>query len=137
MGEIRQEFPWLETELSVAVLVGDGETEWWTFGGNRANATLARQLAQQTGNKVSHDSFTLTFSSPVKLQDVEQAIGEIRQRDVADMRPAVDEAAVDGLKFSECLPVEFAIEMLERRLTDIAGTSHVLSSDVKYILAND
>jgi ATP-dependent helicase Lhr and Lhr-like helicase len=45
MGEIRQEFPWLAAESSVVVLAGDGETEWWTFGGNRANATLAQQLA--------------------------------------------------------------------------------------------
>ena len=54
---------------------------------------------------MSHDSFTLTFEPAVKLQDVERAIGEIRQRDITDMRPTVDEDAIDGLKFSECLPV--------------------------------
>ena len=37
---------------------------------------------------------------------------------VAEMRPAVDEAAIDGLKFSECLPIDLATEMLERRLQE-------------------
>ena len=31
----------------------------------------------------------------------------------------MDEAAIDGLKFSECLPIELATEMLERRLHDV------------------
>lgn len=134
MSEIRQEFPWLEMDSSVAVLAGDGETEWWTFGGNRANATLARQLAQQTGNKVSHDSFTLTFDPAVKLQDVERAIADIRQHDVADMRPAVDEAAIDGLKFSECLPNDLAIEMLERRLQEPEATRSILEQHVRLLV---
>jgi ATP-dependent Lhr-like helicase len=98
------------------IMSGYLEAEWWAFGGNRANATLARQLAQETRSKVSHDSFTLTFESGVQLQDVERAIEAIRLHEIAAMRPAVDEAAIEGLKFSECLPIELATEMLERRL---------------------
>jgi len=134
MGQIRQEFPWLEPGSTVALLSGDGKVEWWTFGGNRANATLARQLAQQTGSQVTHDSFTLTFESEVKLQDVERAIGAIRQHDVANMRPAVDEAAIDGLKFSECLPIELATEMLERRLQDPDATRRILEEHVRFLV---
>jgi ATP-dependent Lhr-like helicase len=134
IGEMRHEFPWLETDSSVAVLTDGGGIEWWTFGGNRANATLARQLAQETGSKVTHDSFTLTFESAVKLQDVERAIGAIRQHDVANMRPAVDEAAIDGLKFSECLPIELATEMLERRLQDPDATRRILEEHVRFLV---
>ena len=133
MNEIRQDFPWLETDSSVAVLGSDGKVMWWTFGGNRANATLARQLAQETKSKVSHDSFTLTFEPAVKLQDVERAIGEIRQRDITDMRPAVDEDAIDGLKFSECLPAQLAIEMLERRLQEPDATRRILEQHVRFL----
>jgi ATP-dependent helicase Lhr and Lhr-like helicase len=134
MGEIRQEFPWLAAESSVVVSAGDGETEWWTFGGNRANATLAQQLSQQTASKVRHDSFTLTFEAAVKLQDVQRAIAKIRQHDVTEMRPAVDEAAIDGLKFSECLPAELAIEMLELRIQEPKATRHVLKEDVRFLV---
>ena len=75
--------------------MGTGRTRRWPGNWPRKRAS-----------KVSHDSFTLTFESAVKLQDVERAIGAIRQHDVAEMRPAVDEAAIDGLKFSECLPID-------------------------------
>lgn len=134
INEIRYEYPWLQTDSSVAVQTGGGETEWWTFGGSRANATLARELSRETRNKVSHNSFTLTFHSSLKLQDVEKAIKTVRMQDVADMYPTVDEAAIDGLKFSECLPKELAIEMLERRLHDTEATRHTLYEDVRSIL---
>ena len=46
--EIRREFAWLDGD-STAVTVGrSGEVEWWTFGGTRANATLATALAKAT-----------------------------------------------------------------------------------------
>ncbi len=134
IAEIRHEYPWLQTDSSVAVQAGGGETEWWTFGGNRGNATLARELERETRNRVSHDSFTLTFHSSLKLQDVEEAIKTIRPQDVAAMYPTVDAAAIDGLKFSACLPNELAIEMLERRLQDSAATHHVLQENVRFIV---
>ncbi len=134
MAVVRLEFPWLQLDSSVAVLAVDGKTEWWTFGGNRTNATLARQLAHETGTKVSHDSFTLTFDSALKLQDVQRAIFQLRRQDVTAMRPAIDEAAIDGLKFSECLPTELAIEMLESRLQEPEATRHVLKKDVRFLV---
>ncbi len=134
MGEVRLEFPWLKIDSSVAVLAVDGKTEWWTFGGNRANATLARQLANETASKVSHDSFTLNFDSAVKLHDVQRAIVQLRQQDVTAMRPAIDEAAINGLKFSECLPNELAIEMLESRLQEPKATRRILKEDVRFLV---
>ncbi len=89
---------------------------------------------RRLASKVSHDSFTLTFESAVKLQDVEHAIGAIRQHDVAEMRPAVDEAAIDGLKFSECLPIDLATEMLERRLQEPEATRRVLEEHVRFVV---
>lgn len=134
ISEIRQEFTWLHADSTVAILGGSGEVEWWTFGGNRANATLARELAEETRSQVSHDSFTLTFESAIKLQDVEQAIGAIRQHDVAEMQPVVDEAAIDGLKFSECLPIDLATEMLGRRLQEPDSTRRVLEEQVRCVV---
>jgi ATP-dependent helicase Lhr and Lhr-like helicase len=50
------------------------------------------------------------------------------------MRPAIDEAAIDGLKFSECLPVELAIEMLERRLQAPDATRGILKDYVRFLV---
>lgn len=131
LADIRQEFAWLDEASSAVVSAGGGGAEWWTFGGSRANATLARQLAQELGSGVKHDSFTLAFDSSVQLRDAERAITVVSRKDVAAMRPAVDEAAVDGLKFSECLPIELATEMLEQRLQDPVATSRILHQRVR------
>lgn len=129
---IRLEFSWLTADSSVALLGANGQTEWWTFAGHRANATLVRQLAQEVSGKVDFDSFTLTFDPTIKLQDVERAIGAIRFRDVAAMRPAVDEASLEGLKFSACLPITLATEMLERRLQDVEATRRLLEEPIRF-----
>lgn len=134
LAEIREEFAWLDTASTIAVLAGSGEAEWWTFGGSRVNATLAQELARETRAKTRHDSFTLTFESTVKLADLEQAIAVIRQRDVSEMKPAVDEAAIDGLKFADCLPIELATEMLERRLQEPVATRAILEEDVRFVV---
>jgi ATP-dependent Lhr-like helicase len=132
--EIRHEYPWLRADSTVAIQSGDGAVQWWTFGGNHANATLANELTRICGRKVSHDSFVLEFASDHKMQDVENAINELRERVPAEMLPDVDEAAIDGLKFSECLPLELALEMLSRRLQDTAATSHVFHESVRHIV---
>lgn len=132
--EIRHEYPWLQADSTVAVQPGDGTIGWWTFGGARANATLAHELTSVFGRKVRHDSFALEFPSDQKIQDVEHAITELRQKPPAQMLPAIDEAAIDGLKFSECLPNELALEMLSRRLQDVAATTHVLQSPLRHVV---
>jgi hypothetical protein len=76
----------------------------------------------------------LTFESIAKLQDIERSLETIRQHDVAALRPAVDEAAIDGLKFSECLPNDLAKEMLERRLQEPEATRRILAERVRYVV---
>lgn len=130
IDEVRFEFPWLKMDSTV-VVQGNGGVEWWTFGGNRVNATLASELARETRSKVSHDSFTLTLDASVKLQDVEQSIEAAIEGNVSTMRPVVDVAAIAGLKFSECLPTQVANEILESRLRASEATRRVLSQAVR------
>jgi ATP-dependent Lhr-like helicase len=137
IDEVRKNFSWLQYDSTVVLRVDDEKVEWWTFAGMRANATLARQLAQATKGKVHHDSFTLTFDAATNLDDTERAIDDIRKQDAAEMRPAVDEAALDGLKFSECLPVEMAIQMLERRLADPDATRRILEQEMQSLTSKN
>lgn len=137
--EIRHEYPWLQSDSTVAIQPGNGAVQWWTFGGHRANATLANELTRICGHKVSHDSFFLEFPVDHKMQDTEIAINELREQAPADMLPEVDEAAIDGLKFSECLPLELALEMLSHRLQDTESTAYVLREPTVHVteFAND
>ena len=134
LTEIRYEYAWLDADSTVAVQSGAGETEWWTFGGIRANASIARQLSQVAHCRVDHDSFKISFESSAKLQDVEDAIRVVVQQDADALYPEIDDAAIDGLKFSECLPNDLAIEMLERRLQDSGAVRHVFSEQVRFVV---
>ena len=125
--EIRHEFAWLESGSTVVLTVG---AESWNGGhlrGTRANATLARALSDATRSRVEHDGFSLTFESRLSLDDIQQAIKEVRSAETP--RPFARSSmkdAIEGLKFSECLPDHLAVEMLERRLVDIEATKKTL-----------
>ena len=133
LNEVRQDFPWIDGGTSAVVLGTSGEVEWWTFAGARVNGMLAPMLTQLLSQQVSHDDMNVSFES-AGLQDVEHALGLLRERDVSGMRPVVDEAAIDGLKFSQCLPREIAIELLERRLQDRTATQEILGRDVRFVV---
>jgi ATP-dependent Lhr-like helicase len=82
---------------------------------------------------VEHDGFSLTFESRLSLDAIPQAVKEVRSQDVASIRPFIDEDAIEGLKFSECLPDHLAIEMLEQRLCDVESTKKTLEQNERYV----
>lgn len=130
---LREDFSWLESESSTVVTDSNGQARWWTFAGGHANATLANELATMTRSRVQHDNFSLSFASDIPSKEIEFGIGELRSRDAADMRPAVDEESIHGLKFSKCVPKELAIELIQERLKDPQATASVLRSLVKFV----
>jgi ATP-dependent Lhr-like helicase len=130
---IRNEFAWLDENGTVVVREKNDESAWWTFAGTGANATLAYELSQATQSAVHHNSFTVTLESHVSLKTIEQALGELRACDVSEMRAEVDKQAIEGLKFSECLPHELALDMLQIRLSDPAPIQWVLKQPVRSV----
>jgi ATP-dependent Lhr-like helicase len=129
--DIRQTYIWLDAHSTVVVRDQNEPAEWWTFAGTGANAALAHELSQATQSAVDHDSFTLTFESHVSRQTIEQALRELRAGDVSRMRVAVDDQAMEGLKFSACLPHELALDMLQNRIRDPVSLQWVLKQPVK------
>jgi len=129
----RSQFPWLEVENTVALAETDGTTTWWTFSGSRANAALAHEMAQLTTSQVEHDSFALTFVSSTQFEDLRHAIDELRARSVETFHSAIDDRAIEGLKFSECLPIDLAREMLEARLRDSSAIQETLAQKLRSV----
>ena len=41
--------------------------------------------------------------------------------------------AIDGLKFSSCLPEALAVKMLQRRMEDPVAVEHVLSRPIRLV----
>ena len=62
---IRGEFPWLTVDASAVVTGPDGDTKWWTFAGQKANAALAPALANMTQIPTTSDSLSIDFDRPL------------------------------------------------------------------------
>lgn len=129
----RSQFPWLEVDNTAALADTDGRMTWWNFAGSRANASLANEIAQLTTSQIEHDSFSLTFESLNQFAELQNAVGKLRERDVQDLRPVVDDRAIEGLKFSECLPFDLAREMLEARLQDASAVRETLAQKLRSV----
>lgn len=134
MKVIRSEFPWLDHDGTPIVQSHDGATEWWTFAGIAANATLAYELSQATKSQVTYDNLSVTFRSQVSTEAIEQALRTLETLDVRTMLPAVEEKAIDGLKFSECLPHDLAVRVVESRLRDPAAVEYTIHERPRFIV---
>ena len=113
------------------MVVGEeSQRAWWTFAGEGANASLAPALAESLQLAVDHDDRALYFDVSLTLEAIAQAIRELQTRPASMLLPNIAEAAISGLKFSECLPIGLAHCLLQRRLQNVAGIEHVLREEV-------
>ncbi len=107
--------------------------EWWTFAGTRANATLAGELSRLCGGRVDHDAFTVTVEGAESMAAVQEAVRGLAGIDVSAMEPLVEEAALEWLKFSRCLPRELALATLASRLRDEPAVRAVLGQPLRVV----
>jgi len=133
---VRTEFAWLRPQGTVIALAKNGKATWWTFAGSGGNAALAYALSQATGGGATYDSFTVTFESHLSANTLARILDKLRTRNVPEMRVVVDEQAIKGLKFSECLPHDLALSMLQMRLSDRQATKWVLEQPERFIDIN-
>ncbi len=124
--EIRAQFPWIRAEGTALVSNQDNGVAWWTFAGQRTNASLAPVLAEASKGSLVSEDFTLVYENPIPVEVVERAIAKLRDRDSSEFLPNIDPEAVEGLKFSACLPMELAVQALRTRSQDRAGLAHIL-----------
>jgi ATP-dependent Lhr-like helicase len=129
--DIRRSYTWLDEHSTVVVHDRNEPAGWWTFAGSGANAMLACELSQATQSAVDHDSFTVTFEPHISRNTIEQVLDVLRAGDVSRMRAAVDEQAIEGLKFSACLPHELVLDMLQSRIGDPVSLQWVLKQPVR------
>lgn len=131
--EIRQEYAWLRNDSTACLPGRTGEFEWWTFGGRRANATLGHTLAAKLDAPTIATNFMIRFDSSVQLDALSEAIETTSQQDAVLMRPNVDERAMEGIKFVDCLEEAIAIQMLEKRLSDPGTVRALLDQNIRFV----
>lgn len=135
METIRAEYPWL-TEDGANVLIATGdETAWWTFAGGRTNASLAHELATRLDAKVTGDNFAVRFPPGRGADVIGPVLDGLRGSDPVRLRAPAGEQAIEGLKFSECLPPDLATRVVQARLADRRGVAEVLGRATRSIVA--
>jgi ATP-dependent helicase Lhr and Lhr-like helicase len=133
LAEVRREHAWVNAEGSTLRLRPSSGAEWWTFAGTRANATLAGALSRACGGRVEHDALAITVEGEEGFAAIEEAVRRLGSRDVSTMEPEVEEAALEGLKFSRCLPRELGLLTLSSRLRDETAIGAVLAQPTRIV----
>jgi len=129
LADLRALHPWA-TSASTALVVDDhGRAKWWTFAGWKANLWLAQIVAQLRREVAAVDDLTVALDPWARVSELEAAISGASLDDI-DLAPWVVGEAADGLKFSDCLPLDLAIEIVTRRLSDRRSTEQVLGEDL-------
>jgi len=132
LEEIRFGYPWLHANGTVCV-PGIGALEWWTFAGKAANQSLAGALSELLSERCTSDDLHIRYPLASDMEQFERGIRTLMEMSVADIVPFIDDKAIEGLKFSECLPHSRAIEMLQARLTDAPALQATLGKEVSVL----
>ncbi len=117
LASLRRDYEWVSTE-STTLVTSDGRTRWWTFGGTLANLELAWRLGP-TGET---SSGTDELSIPVRPGTTPAALRAALDNPRREPLP-IDQSALTGLKFNECLAMDVAEEIVRERARDPDGVA--------------
>lgn len=102
LGDLREEFDWLEDKKSTILVDTDGNVSWWTFAGKLFNAAMAELLAREA-DKVTTDNLCISFTSVIDVEVLVKKIREIMTGSTEGVPIPLEEDFIAELKFSECL----------------------------------
>jgi ATP-dependent helicase Lhr and Lhr-like helicase len=108
----------------------NGDVRWWTWTGLRANATLIATLGDMADTAQSIEEFFIRLRSDATPDAWKAALVDIQQRLCL---PAVDDKALEGLKFSAALPPHLAEATLAARLADLEGARIALAEPQRFL----
>lgn len=123
LADTRADFPFARPKC-VPVVIEDTRARWWTWAGQRANASLSDalgSLAVSQGDDLSIGLDPQRGSSTT----VREALVSLKPDALA--APSVAAEFAKNMKFSDCLPPELALEVARQRLIDPAGVNRVLA----------
>ena len=90
-------------------------------------------MARRTGARVTSDNFAVQFPANFDLEVVEQHVRGLADAVPGQITPPASEQALEGLKFSECLPPDLATRVVQARLSDAEGVAQVLERPLRSV----
>jgi ATP-dependent helicase Lhr and Lhr-like helicase len=129
LNEIRTDYPWASADATSIVRHSSGQVRWWTFGGGIANRLLADHLRLK--GEVRADNLSIRFTTSLPLNDVEALIGPLQEERI---EPVPTKDAIEGLKFSECLPPRIAAEVFSARFNDAEAVRKIVGEPKRVVV---
>ena len=120
LDDLRESYAWVREGETTVVGEKTGEQRWWTFAGLRANVALRAALGPLAEEVGRTDNLSVRLATRATAEQVRRMLAELDVPNAATLTP-VDEDALKGLKFSECLPAVLAAHELQTRLADVSG----------------
>ncbi len=131
LREARESAPDLVHPAGTVISRGPGDdVRWWTWAGLRANATLIATLGEMADSAQRVEEFSIRLRSDITPAEWKATLDGVAERLCL---PAVDDKAVDGLKFSVALPRYLAEATLAQRLADLAGARAALAEPQRFL----
>lgn len=127
LAGLRDEFGGTHKDRTSLVRDERGRARWWTFTGGLANAALAEGLDDHGLRVTGLDDLSIGLRGPVSLEAFR---GVIASMSATPPRAQASESELPGVKFSECLPVDLALEMLMRRRADPEAVRETLAEPI-------
>lgn len=125
---IRAEFAWLDERSEANVLTQKAnKLAWWTFAGGKANTALGAVLSRMLDAQITADNFAISLGPSLGPEAFVPVIESLRGMDPGRITAPANDAALEGLKFSECLSTGVAADVVESRLSDPEAIDMVLS----------
>lgn len=131
LATLGERFAWIDDATTAIVHSGEGDVRWWTFAGLRANAALAAALGPLATPRERPDNLSIPVRRDASSADIRFRFESLHS-DTTPVAPLAQDA-LDGLKFSACVPSELAHRMLRRRLADPEGVRTVLAEPLRTI----
>jgi ATP-dependent Lhr-like helicase len=135
LDRLRAEFAWVEEGHTAVVREASGRTRWWTFAGLRANTALSGFLGQLADSSGAWGNLAITLVPDVKGNDLQSRLGGASLEAIIAEMP-VSDAAIEGLKFSVCLPPLRARQVLRSRLVDVEGIRSCLEQPITTVASS-
>jgi ATP-dependent Lhr-like helicase len=105
------------------------DVRWWTWAGYRANATLIASMSGVADHAQRIEEFSIRLRRDLTPGIWKAAVSDVNERLCL---PAIDEDALNGLKFNTALPRHLAEATLSARLADVGGAQRSLSEPVRF-----
>jgi ATP-dependent Lhr-like helicase len=115
---LRDLHPGMHDGETTLLVNSKAQISWFTFAGTRANLTLAPALSSILGTAVKCDALALHFDIGINADEILAAVSKIRSLPSENFVPQIDDRAIQGLKFSDCLPPMISNLVLSTRFAD-------------------